>query len=227
VNDTHVRVVPRGRTVFLDAEDIAYVRDMYDANVRHMDVLFGRFIEGLKQRGLYADTMVVVLSNHGENLGDHRIGVRDGIWFGHSLPYRHTTEVPLLIKYPGQERSGRVQGLVELVDVAPTILDTAVGAYDRSGMQGHSLVGAETNSSLTREYAFSKSVMVRNKTWKLIRRKDRPDQLFNLREDPGETESVVDERPGIYTGLMSRLRDHRLGMTAFREEHGGAGAGRR
>lgn len=215
LNATHLRVVSRGRTVFLDQQDIAYVRAMYDAGVRYVDALFGRFIERLKERGLYEDTMIVVLSNHGEDLGEHRIGVRDGLWFGHWLPYRHTTEVPLLIRYPGQDGSRRVDGLVELVDVAPTVLETALGVQDPPGMQGLSLVGVGADGP-DREYAFSKSMMVRNETWKLIRRKDRPDQLFDLRADPGETTSVVDEHPQIYDDLSARLRDHRLAVSAFR-----------
>jgi len=215
VNDTHVRVVPRGRTVFLDKTDIGYIREQYTASVHHFDAMFGAFIEGLREAGVHEDTVIVVLSNHGENLGDHELWTdqRNGILFGHSIPYRHTVRVPLIIRMPGQETGRRYPGVVELIDVAPTLVDI-IGSPRMDEMQGESLLDVleggqdDTGSS----YAMSKAMMIRNRSWKLLERKNRQDLLFDLSRDPGELVNRVQEYPGIRAALAARLDRRRLAI---------------
>lgn len=216
INGTHLRVVGRDRTVFLDATDIEYIRDQYSASVHHLDTMFGRFLDALRQEGVYEDTVVVVLSNHGENLADHELWTdqRNGILFGHSIPYRHTVRVPLIVRLPGQERGRRYPGVVELIDVAPTIVDIIDGPQGK-GMQGESLLkvirgqGEEFQRS---DQAISKASMIRNESWKLIVRKNRPDLVFDLSRDPRETMNRIQEYPEIQESLSTQLDQERLEM---------------
>lgn len=96
-------------------------KDPYDGEVRYADAIVGRFIATLKSRGLYDDAWIVVVSDHGEGLGEH--GEDDhGVFV-----YRESIQVPLLVKLPRAARAGEsVPSLASLVDVMPTIL-TQVG----------------------------------------------------------------------------------------------------
>lgn len=88
----------------------------YDEEIARADAVVGRFIADLKQRGLYDQAVVILLSDHGEGLGDH--GEKEhGVFV-----YRETIRVPLIVKLPGSTRAGdSVEDPVQLIDVAPTI----------------------------------------------------------------------------------------------------------
>jgi arylsulfatase A-like enzyme len=109
--------------------------DRYDAEIAHTDYQFSRIVDALKSTGQYENTLIVVLSDHGEEFLDH------GGWdHGHTL-YEEMLRVPLIVKPPAGAWSvpGRVDALVEMVDVAPTILD-AVGIEPPDGFQGRSFL---------------------------------------------------------------------------------------
>ncbi len=107
----------------------------YDGEVAYSDELVGRLVSALKQKGLYEPALIVLLSDHGEGLGDH--GEQEhGLFL-----YRETTHVPLIVKLPGQRESGRRVGApVQHIDLVPTILD-AVGAARPAGL-ARSIAGA-------------------------------------------------------------------------------------
>ena len=90
--------------------------DPYDGEISYADAIVGRFFDSLKQRGLYDSALIIVLSDHGEGLGDH--GEKEhGIFV-----YREAIQVPLLVKLPKQERKGEtVARAVALIDVPATI----------------------------------------------------------------------------------------------------------
>ncbi len=98
--------------------------DSYDGEISYADAIVGRFLGDLKSRGLYDSALIVILSDHGEGLNDH--GEKE-----HGLfVYREAIQVPLLVKLPGQRRSGEtISGPVALSDVPATILEV-VGLDD-------------------------------------------------------------------------------------------------
>jgi arylsulfatase len=118
------------------AADIAYVQGIYDGGVAYADTQFGLLMAGLQDRGLLDRAIVVALSDHGEQLGE------DGV-FNHCCGVGdEESHVPLLVRLPEGAGGGRrVAGLVELVDVMPTLLDLA-GVTPPAGIHGHSLVPA-------------------------------------------------------------------------------------
>jgi arylsulfatase A-like enzyme len=88
----------------------------YDAAVRKTDNKIGNLVRGLKEQGFWDDTVLFVLSDHGESLNEH------GIYFDHHGLYDQTTKVPLIAHIPGLV-STTVDEFVQIHELAPTILD--------------------------------------------------------------------------------------------------------
>ena len=97
-------------------------RSRYGGEVTYTDFELGRIIKALKDKGLYNDTMIVVTSDHGEAFGEKHGDITE-YKHGHYL-YDTTQHIPLIIKLPGQKEAGRrIRDVVQLIDLAPTILD--------------------------------------------------------------------------------------------------------
>jgi arylsulfatase A-like enzyme/Tfp pilus assembly protein PilF len=111
-----------------------YAAVPYDGEIAYVDSALGSLFSALKLRGLYDSSVIAVVADHGEALGEH--GEESHGFF----LYDETVHVPLLIKLPaGRVRPGRVNRRVGLVDVSPTLLK-AVGVDAPSSMQGSSLL---------------------------------------------------------------------------------------
>lgn len=106
--------------------------DKYDGEIYWTDNEVGKLVEGLKRLGLYDDSVIIVLADHGEAFKDHK-----SYFHGMTL-YREEIEVPLLIRVPGVAAKD-VTERVALVDVFPTVLDL-VGAPFDGKVQGVSLL---------------------------------------------------------------------------------------
>jgi arylsulfatase A-like enzyme len=100
-------------------EYLGSLADQYDTAVRYSMDAVGRLLEMLETAGLYQDSLVIVTSDHGEELFDH-----GGFGHGYSL-FEEVVRVPLWIKLPGQSRSVTLEAPVSLVDLFPTILELA------------------------------------------------------------------------------------------------------
>lgn len=91
--------------------------DPYDGEVAAADAAVGELLDGLRSLGVYDRALIVLLSDHGEALGDHG-GQTHGVFL-----YREALQVPLIVKLPGAGQAGRrVSEVARLVDVLPTIL---------------------------------------------------------------------------------------------------------
>lgn len=148
------------------AEDDQHIADVYDGAIAYADMAFGLFMAGLSERGLLESSTIVVFSDHGEGLGEQ------GVYSHRLLLDDSTLHVPLMIRPAGGTTGHREPGLVELIDVLPTILAWA-GAQLPAGARGHSLAqmvradaplnaespasGAEGSFANGRKAAFSES----------------------------------------------------------------------
>jgi arylsulfatase A-like enzyme/Flp pilus assembly protein TadD len=116
-----------------------YAATPYDGEIAYTDSAVGELLNQLRARGLYDGTLIAVMADHGEALGDHGED-QHGIFL-----YDETIHVPLLIKLPQDASSAkssvglRIESRVELVDVLPTILQ-AVGIAIPKQVQGQSLL---------------------------------------------------------------------------------------
>lgn len=89
----------------------------YYAAASYMDAQVGKVLETLEASGLANDTIVVLWGDHGWHLGDH------GMWCKHSN-YEQAARIPLIVRVPGKP-AGEVKGLVETVDIYPTLAELA------------------------------------------------------------------------------------------------------
>jgi arylsulfatase A-like enzyme len=125
----------------LSEEERRYVTALYDSGVRATDAHVGSFLAALRKEGILDEAILVVLSDHGEDLWDHEASRSPG--HGHSL-YQDLVHVPLIFRAPGRILPGRrLQTPVSLLDVAPTLLDLTGLPADKNH-QGRSLARALT-----------------------------------------------------------------------------------
>jgi arylsulfatase A-like enzyme len=128
----------------LDDADRRYVLALYDGAIRCIDDHVARMLAALDRHGL-ADTMVIVTSDHGEELGDHH----HYYYHGNSV-YGSTLRVPLVIRWPGRVPAGRtIEQLTQNVDLLPTILDL-LGAPVPPDVEGVSVAGLLTGEDAGR-----------------------------------------------------------------------------
>ncbi len=104
----------------------------YDGELRYMDEQFGRLRAGMEQAGLWDDTLVVVIADHGEEFWDH-----GSFEHGHSH-FAEVVRVPLIVRRPGGPAGVVRDERVRQLDVAPTILEYA-GIPVPPGLPGHPL----------------------------------------------------------------------------------------
>ena len=173
------------------------LRASYWAMCDLIDVHIGELLDTLEATGQADNTLVIFMSDHGEMLGDHGIYLK-GPYF-----YDSAIRVPLIVSWPGRLPEGaRVAELVELDDIAPTILDAA-GVSHPPGLQAESLWPLLTGATEVHrkdiycEYYNAKPwhkdptaqlTCVRTARHKLVAVHGRDEgELYDLEADPGET----------------------------------------
>lgn len=180
-------------------EVVERVRALYEGNFAYVDDLVGQLIRCLEDRGIVENTVLIVTADHGEALFEHG-------YIGHNTQlYEESVRVPLLVKLPGRAPR-RVEDLVELIDVAPTILELA-GIPIPETMQGTSLFAVrEDPIAFTRTVWKRARYSVRDDRFKLIWDSRTGDtELYDLDTDPMESRDLVSERPFVSGYLEQRL----------------------
>lgn len=179
------------------------VRSLYDGAIAETDAAIGRLVGDLERLGRLDETLFVVTSDHGEELGEHGRS-------GHGYqPYEESIRVPLVLRHPSL-RAARIQEPVRLLDLAPTIAELA-GVRPWEEWQGRSLValleggasGETPPASI--ECAHGGWKALRTRRWKLVADPHpRRLQLFDLLEDPAERTNRV--REPAARAVLLRLR---------------------
>jgi tetratricopeptide (TPR) repeat protein len=127
------------------AEIAARYANRYDGEIAATDAVLGRFFDALRRDGIYDSAMIIVLSDHGEGLGDHGED-EHGV-----LLYREALHVPLFVKLPRNARAGtRVARPVQLIDVFPTVL-AATGITHDGSLSGLNLLESATSGPIYAE----------------------------------------------------------------------------
>lgn len=190
--------------------------DGYQGAIAFMDSQVGRVLGFLEARHLLERTLVVIVGDHGESLGEH--GERT-----HGLfVYEGVTRVPLIIRAPSSRMRGRrVSGVVRSVDVMPTMLDL-LGIPIPLPVAGATLVDRMTGSTGKDEletysetmypryhFGWSELRAVRAGGFKLIAA-PRP-ELYDLDADPAEAHNLYQSRPAVGAALAGRLRARESG----------------
>lgn len=183
----------------------------YDAGIAFTDQQVGRVLKYLRDQGLEQQTLVVVVGDHGEGLGEH--GERE---HGNML-YNSTLHVPLIIAPPDLAPTARrVSTPVSLVDILPTILD-CLGVDSPSGLSGRRLNGAWSRTPLDNVPCYAETDVpyfvhgwapLRSLTtdkWKYIR--TTRVELYDLEHDPHETRNLALQQPAQVAELERQLSD--------------------
>jgi arylsulfatase len=203
--------------------DHKLIRAAYWAMCDQIDANVGRAIEALERTGQRDNTLVIFHTDHGEMLGDH------GMYLKGPMFYEPAVRSPLIINMPGTVQGGpRTSALVELVDLAPTLMEAA-GMDVPVAMQGRSLwplLTGQADRDRHRDSAFCESFnsvprtrtpaayasMVRMGRYKLTSYHGRNEgELYDLTDDPGEVHNLwasaahADLRSAMMTKLADRL----------------------
>lgn len=212
-------------------------RDMYDGGVAHTDDLLGQVIEALRARGTLDRTILVVMADHGEILGER------GGHFGHGpTVYQESVGVPLLVRYPPRVPAGeRVEVPVSTLGVFATIFDLAdleapptlqVGSLrpliTHESEQGggpilselHPFVQAGDVGGVARDPQMRSDRrfrMLRDGSLKLVVSSKGDALLYDLASDPAETRDLAAERPQDLARMQARLAqvDAEIGLPAL------------
>ncbi len=173
----------------------------YDTAIKYVDEQIGKIMDFLKREGLWEKTIFIVLADHGESLGEHKI------YFSHAGIYDETVHVPLIMKFPGFEKK-EIDGMVQNIDIVPTILDYFGDIENKKKeFDGKSLLGMIKGGKEIRDKAYSIEGLagdvksVRTKDRKLIIAKEGRCKLcgaihhngieeYNLKEDDGENKNI-------------------------------------
>jgi arylsulfatase A-like enzyme len=188
-------LLARGTATLGDREREHYI-SQYDGGIAYMDQQLAELIRHLKEAGLYENTLIIITSDHGEALGERNL-------LGHGISvYQDQVGVPLIVKYPGQNRGETVSREVGHTDILPTVLEVS-GTPMPAFLQGVSLRGNEGNHSrkLISE-SFPQAVIQANpkfnrteralyaEGYKYIGSTLGKRELYDLANDPGESRNL-------------------------------------
>ena len=202
---------------------VVSTRLLYGAEVTYMDLQIGRLLEHLRASARLDDTLVIVIADHGEGLGDHG-------WYHHRVLYQEQLRVPLIVHLPRgarpAEQVARVASVVSGVDVLPTVLD-ALDLEPPRPLSGRSLLplvagepaprrvvfadalnGYDLNAAMLRERPYDDFVYAAHDgRFKLVYRAAHPhlSELFDLERDPRELENLYLRMPDQSRRLLGEL----------------------
>jgi arylsulfatase A-like enzyme len=191
--------------VFLHLFDLhkPYTRGGYDDELAYVDHLLGVFKDSLEKRGWWDKSLVAVVSDHGEGLGDH--GESSHGYF----VYQSTVRVPLLIHWPSGTHPAHDSRPAGLIDVAPTLLES-LHIVAPPSFEGRSLTGEGPRLVYTESvhahdaFGWSPLRSLRIGPWKYI---DAPKpELYNLQDDPHEKINRLTRDSAKATELQSTLK---------------------
>jgi len=202
--------------------DHRLIRAAYFAMVDLIDAQVGRILEALERTDQLSNTLIIFTSDHGEMLGDHNLYLK-GPYF-----YEPAVRVPLIISLPGAVGPGRrSRALVELGDLAPTVLDAA-GLPRHPGMQTRSLwplLKGESELDTHRQDVYCEyysgmpprggipgayATMLRTARHKMVAIHGHElGELYDLENDQTETRNLWDDpaSQGLKLEMLKRLAD--------------------
>lgn len=105
--------------------DLYQMLDGYDLGIRRADDHFGKIISSIKEQRVYADLVIIISSDHGDNFGEL------GIYAEHGTADQATTRIPLIIRWPGLSSANVMQGLYYNIDLLPTLAEILADSFTK------------------------------------------------------------------------------------------------
>lgn len=211
----------------MDAEDFAILRGLYDGEISYVDQRVGQLHAALKDQGLLDNTLLIITSDHGENLGDHRL--MDHVYSLHDT----LLHVPLIVGGLAEFPAGqRVAEQVQTPDIFPTILTLAGINEEETWRQVQTPplfprdVRGQSERTAIAEYLepqppvgilrkrypefdpsrFDRTLRtVRADGYKYVWASDGKDELYKVASDSGEERNLIDAEPEVAARLRKSL----------------------
>lgn len=215
-------------------QDFQLIRRLYDAALYELDAVTGELLDALRERQLLDETIVVIVSDHGESLGEHHV-------YGHRFAIHDPlTRVPLAIRYPPALAPARVEALVNTLDLHATLLDLAGVPGPKSTAKVLPTAPGQpaTRKAVVTEAHESGIPLLDNPEWsgidgtpylrdfvalyagglKLVRADDDPPVLYELAGDPSEQRDFTAFLPEDASRLSGWLDTWRAEHRAARDD---------
>jgi arylsulfatase A-like enzyme len=211
-------------TVRMTADDFEILGGLYDSELAYLDFRMGELVRYLRDTGILDNTILIITSDHGENLGDH--GLMD-----HQLClYDTLLRIPLLIRFPSKLGAGaNGKDLVSIVDIFPTVLGLlGINFSFAEELQGRDVFSTDSAEHIYAEYespilemtenrkyyppdfdpsVFDRTLKVaRDLRYKLIFASDNRHELFDTISDPEEKTNVYGSNPETASDLEGKLK---------------------
>jgi len=193
----------RKEEVEIDDDDRRHLVDLYVAGIRQIDDGIDRLLSGIEELDLLDRTLVIVTADHGEEFLEH-----GGFLHGRTQ-YDELLRIPLIIHGPGVPRGKRIAEPVSVIDLLPTALslfgapaDPSLDGLDISPLWRDGAAPSEDRPLFSEaDHNNEENDIIRSVRYggyKLVRNRLTGEEfLFDLRRDPGETTSLIDEEPEI------------------------------
>lgn len=210
---------PRYCGKITDKAGMRKIIDGYDTGIRYVDEQIGAIVKGLKNAGVYDDTMIVISADHGENFGEL------GIYAEHGTADEGTCHIPMIIKYPKAPGGLEDDGLHYNIDFAPTLMEL-IGGQAQPLWDGKSYAPAILggNNPGREDLVISQCChvcqrSVRWDNWLYIRTYHDgfhlfpQEMLFDLASDPHEQVDLAGQNPGLCregAWRLSRWHDEQM-----------------
>ncbi len=194
---------------FTDVERLEFLRAYY-ACTSFMDAQVGRVLDTLDRLELWDNTVVIFLGDHGYHLGERQ-------WWNKNTLFDRSCRAPLIIAAP-DAKPGTARGLVEFVDLYPTVADLC-GVKTPAGLAGQSLrpllddptrAGKSAAFTIVTRGQKQRGDSIRTDRWRYTEWSDGARELYDHTRDPEETKNVVTANAETAAALSQQLRSGKL-----------------
>lgn len=209
-----IQPIPGPAEGYLTPEELQHIKNLYAGKVSLCDKWVGWFLDEVGKMGLLEDTLVIFTTDHGEPFNEHGFikKAEPGL-------YEELTHIPLIIRHPEGVGAGqRFEAMVETTEIFPTILDF-FGVRTPPRIHGKSLLPMmRGDEDKLRDYAymgyFKQSWRISDKEWAFMLNlgKGKGNELYNLKDDPGERNNLIEAEPEKAMELELELRRFVAGL---------------
>lgn len=189
--------------------------NLYDAEIRYTDEQVGRLVDAVD--AMFDETTVLVTSDHGEEFGEH------GGFSHNPSMYDEILHVPLVCSGDGIRKEGYAETVAQLLDISPTILDIAEAdvpdTYEGESVRWRLAEDVDATVTSETENEGGLRLSVRRDGWKYIwDQGEETRELYDLTEDPEETENIKGKEPTVSDELHAILEDHVIQLQQTNEQ---------
>ncbi len=197
----------------ITGEEQSHLISQYDGGIAYVDFKIGELVQRLKDAGLYQNSIIIITSDHGEAFGDRAMMEHDGL-----SVYQDHVYVPLIIKFPDDNKSHVVSEVVSVTDIMPTVLEV-LGYKISEDIEGKSLSGnsRERPINVISESFFKEKGgrynsrfdrierAIYSGSFKYINSTTGKRELYNILKDPEEKKNIYNSDSSISEDLENRL----------------------